>query len=60
MVIDLLALAGGLVDLLVMVAFAAAVLPLASTRRRVSRAEGALLLTAYGGYVAWLSVRAVG
>jgi cation:H+ antiporter len=44
-------------DLLVMVATAALVLPLARTGFRLQRWEGALLLALYGGYLAWLFTR---
>ncbi len=44
-------------DLWVMLAAAVLLLPLMRTGFRVNRWEGALLLAAYGGYVAWLFVR---
>ena len=49
--------AGGTVDLCVMLAFAVALLPFARTGRRVVRAEGALLLGAYIGYVVWRALQ---
>lgn len=45
--------AGGLVDLLVMVGFAAVLLPMAFTGKRLVRGEGLVLLAAYAGFVAW-------
>jgi cation:H+ antiporter len=49
---------GGSLDLLVMTAFAVVLLPLAVTgRRTVTRSEGAFLLLAYAGYIAWLALR---
>ncbi|MCB1747747.1 MAG: calcium/sodium antiporter [Gammaproteobacteria bacterium] len=42
----------------VMLLFALAVWPLASTGRRLVRGEGALLLGAYGAYVGWLAFTA--
>jgi cation:H+ antiporter len=50
--------AGGAVDLLVMMGFALMLLPMAISRRRLSRFEGTVLLATYGGYVMWLVVRA--
>jgi len=45
---------GGRLDLVVMAAFSAALLPFAWTGRLLNRLEGLLLLAAYAGYVAWL------
>jgi len=47
----------GRADLVVMTGFAAVLLPLALTQRRISRAEGGLLLAGYAGYCAWLALR---
>ncbi len=44
----------GWVDLAVMVGFSVLVFPMLVTARRLSRWEGAVLVAAYGGYVAWL------
>lgn len=44
---------GGHADLVAMTAFAAILLPLSARRRGMARAEGALLLSAYLGYLAW-------
>ena len=41
-------------DLWFMVALAVVLIPIARTGFTVSRIEGALLLTVYGGYIAWL------
>lgn len=49
--------AGGHIDLLVMTGFAAVLLPLAWTQQRLTRIEGAALLIAYTGYIAWLATR---
>ena len=48
---------GGRVDLLVMTGFAAVLLPMALTQRRISRLEGGLLLLGYIGYMLWLALR---
>lgn len=44
---------GGMVDLAVMLGFAALLLPLAWTGRRIARSEALLLLAAYIGFVIW-------
>ncbi len=49
--------AGGRVDLLVMTGFAAVLLPMALTHRKISRFEGGLLLFGYIGYMVWLALR---
>lgn len=49
--------AGGGIDLLAMTLFAAVLLPMALTQRRLSRLEGGILLVGYCGYVAWIAVR---
>ena len=50
--------ANGTLDLVVSAGFAVVLLPLAIThQRRVTRLEGAFLLLAYAGYVAWLALR---
>jgi cation:H+ antiporter len=49
--------AGGVIDLLVMTAFAAALLPMAMTQRKLSRWEGGLLGIGYVTYIAWLAMR---
>lgn len=48
---------GGMIDLIVMIVFAAGLLPIAATHGgRIIRAEGALLLAAYIGYSVWRGV----
>lgn len=47
---------GGTASLVVMTAFALAVLPMAVSRRKMGRVEGLLLLTGYVGYIAWLVI----
>ena len=47
-----------LVDMGVMLAFAAVLLPLVMVRRRIGRPEGAVMLLGYAAYVAWLVVNA--
>lgn len=47
-----------MVDLGVMLAFTAALLPLILVRRRIGRPEGVVLLLGYGGYVSWLALNA--
>ncbi|HVS10263.1 MAG TPA: calcium/sodium antiporter, partial [Planctomycetota bacterium] len=47
---------GGHVDLLMMTAFAVALLPLSVRRRRMPRWSGALLLASYALYLLWRSV----
>ncbi|HUG80951.1 MAG TPA: calcium/sodium antiporter, partial [Bryobacterales bacterium] len=49
--------AGGRIDLLVMTVFAAALLPMAMTQRKLSRLEGGLLVLGYGVYIVWLAMR---
>jgi len=49
--------ARGLVDVCVMVGLAIVLLPMAVTRRTISRAEGAVLLSLYVTYVIWLAMR---
>lgn len=50
--------AGAGVDLWVMTGFAAVLLPLVMThQRKLTRAEGAVLLMLYAGYVVWLAAR---
>ncbi|MEX1257800.1 MAG: calcium/sodium antiporter [Gemmatimonadota bacterium] len=49
--------AGGMVDLIVMTAFSLLLVPLVLTQNRLSRAEGALILAGYVGYIGWLVVR---
>lgn len=49
--------AGGRIDLLVMTAFAAVLLPMAITQRKLSRLEGGLLGLGYGVYIVWLAMR---
>ncbi len=44
-------------DLLVMVSLTLIILPFLWSRRRLSRAEGAVLLMIYAGYVTWLGLR---
>ena len=44
-------------DLLVMVSLTVIILPFLWSRRRLSRAEGAVLLMIYAGYVTWLGLR---
>ncbi|HEX6986561.1 MAG TPA: calcium/sodium antiporter [Planctomycetaceae bacterium] len=46
------------VDFAVMLAFSVALFPLLWTGARLSRLEGAALLAAYGGYLAWLASQA--
>ncbi|MGC1274860.1 MAG: calcium/sodium antiporter [Planctomycetaceae bacterium] len=46
------------VDFAVMLGFAIALFPMLRTGSRLSRAEGIVLLAAYGGYVAWLGIQA--
>ena len=49
--------AAGLIDLLVMTAFAVVLLPFALlNHRRIVRREGLVLLLAYVGYVVWLAI----
>jgi cation:H+ antiporter len=48
---------GGWVDLVVATLFVAAILPMAYSRRRISRVEGALLLCGYVGYSLWQLLR---
>ena len=48
---------GGLVDVCVMMGFAVLLLPMAMTRQSISRAEGAVLLALYIGYISWLAIR---
>ena len=48
---------GGRIDLLVMTAFAAALLPMALTQRTISRLEGGALLIGYAAYIGWLALR---
>lgn len=48
------------VDLLVMLAFSVALLPMLLTHMKLNRAEGALLLGGYAGYVGWLLASAGG
>jgi cation:H+ antiporter len=48
---------GGMTDLAVMTAFSLLLVPLAMTQSRLSRAEGALILTGYILYVGWLVLR---
>ena len=43
-------------DLVVMLGFSVALWPFLSTRRRLDRWEGALLLAAFGAYMVWLFV----
>ncbi|NBC11735.1 MAG: calcium/sodium antiporter [Planctomycetes bacterium] len=50
----------GITDLIVMLVFSLALLPLAWTQRRINRLEGAALLAGYAGYVAWLAAGAMG
>jgi cation:H+ antiporter len=47
---------GGHVDLVVMLAFAGALLLLSLGRKRIARIEGSLLLAAYVAYVAWRAI----
>jgi cation:H+ antiporter len=47
-----------MVDMGVMVAFAAALLPLIMVRRCIGRPEGVVLLLGYGAYVTWLVLNA--
>jgi cation:H+ antiporter len=47
-----------LVDLYVMLAFTAVLLPLIFVRRRIGRPEGLVLLLGYGAYMWWLAVQA--
>lgn len=47
-------------DVPAMIAVAALCLPMMATGRRITRTEGAVLLTAYAGYVAWLIIGARG
>lgn len=49
--------AGGRIDLLVMTGFAAVLLPMALTQRKLTRIEGGLLSTGYVAYIVWLAVR---
>ena len=49
--------AGGIVDLIVMLAISSLLLPLAMSQRRISRGEGLGLLVLYVGYVSWLVIR---
>ena len=49
--------AGGRVDLLVMTAYSAVLLPMAITRRKISRPEGSVLLLGYIVYILWLALR---
>lgn len=49
-----------MVDMGVMLAFTAALLPLILVRRRIGRPEGAVLLLSYAAYVAWLALNARG
>ena len=49
--------AGGRVDLLVMTGFAAVLLPMAITQRKLSRLEGGLLVLGYVAYITWLALR---
>ncbi|MEX0652976.1 MAG: calcium/sodium antiporter [Phycisphaeraceae bacterium] len=49
--------AGGRIDLLVMTAFAALLLPMALTQRKLSRLEGGLLGVGYVTYIVWLAMR---
>jgi cation:H+ antiporter len=48
---------GGGTDLLVMTAFAAALLPMAMSQKRISRLEGGALIASYAGYISWLAFR---
>jgi cation:H+ antiporter len=48
---------GGMGDLLVMSGFSVILLPLVLTQSRLTRAEGALMLLGYSGYLAWLALR---
>lgn len=52
--------AGGVIDLLVVTALSLALLPMAITHARLGRLEGALMLSAYAGYIAWLVLRSTG
>jgi cation:H+ antiporter len=45
-----------MIDMGVMLAFAAALLPLILVRRRIGRPEGVVLLLGYAAYVAWLGL----
>ena len=49
--------AGGIIDLVVMLAVSALVLPLSLTGKSVSRGEGVLLMVLYTGYITWLTLR---
>jgi cation:H+ antiporter len=49
--------ARGEIDMLVMLAFSIALIPMVITKSRLSRGEGALLLGGYVVYIAWLFVR---
>ncbi|MFA9479736.1 calcium/sodium antiporter [Phycisphaerales bacterium AB-hyl4] len=49
--------AGGRIDLLVMTGFAAALLPMALSQRKLSRWEGGLLAVGYMAYITWLAMR---
>lgn len=46
-----------LVDLAVLIAFTLALFPIMLTGRKVSRAEGLLLLLSYSAYIAWLVIK---
>jgi cation:H+ antiporter len=49
--------AGGRIDLLVMTGFAAGLLPMALSQRKLTRLEGGLLAVGYVAYIAWLAMR---
>ena len=49
--------AGGGTDLLVMTAFAAVLLPMTISQKRISRFEGGVLVACYAGYITWLALR---
>jgi cation:H+ antiporter len=46
---------GAIVDLFVMTVFALLLLPMAVSRSRIGRTEGAIMLSAYFGYMGWLA-----